>query len=789
MLNLKTYSINNNLTLTNEILVSYITNFWNDIFTNIKENSHLLIMCKIQFNDESASYRTLGHLRKVNFDDKDLFIEYLSQRLSILNDSYITLPVSNITFSYIIKEGLCDDQSRKLLSDFSDKSLPKHSFNNMVLPISMNPSDYGEIRVDNYIQINGESVHRFMVRNGNRMYNIDISNNGLTNHVTIEGAIDLQWIDTLISGTRIKREIKKSTIYFMDGVAVLRKQQLNNKYFQLLKAEKSLINNFYTLDIETIKMDNKLNPYLICAYNGKDYITSYNNNQKELFNSFFEQLLSKIKPGTKTLIYAHNLSNFDGIFLLRHLLSLGKVEPLIFNGKLMSIKVKIGSNKSEYKTIVFKDSYLLLPLSLRKLCAAFEIVLGKGYFPFLLNNIYYSGVLPKFEYWTGISLTEFKLFKTANKNKMWNFELEATKYCKLDCQCLHEVLTKFNKLIFNHFNINIHKALTLPALAMRIYKTHYMPENTICQLVGRVDVAIRNSYSGGAVDVYIPHNRITAFFNRTVKAAFKFLYYYDVNALYPFIMAKTLMPIGKPIVFDGDIRKIDPEAFGFFYCKINSPEYLEHPILQRRIKTADGVRTIAGLGTWEGWISSNEMDNAMKFGYTFEILNGYQFEKGDIFSAYINKMYNLRLEYEKGHPMNLTAKLLMNSLYGKFGMKLETTSIEMYDTSNELENELFHEMLEAYGQTVQDWIKIDNHFLTVRKSLANYKYNEDEDMYHGLDVNIAIASAITGGARIWMSVLKNSSIFRLFYSDTDSIIVDKPLPAFMVGTELGQFKL
>jgi hypothetical protein len=32
-------------------------------------------------------------------------------------------------------------------------------------------------------------------------------------------------------------------------------------------------------------------------------------------------------------------------------------------------------------------------------------------------------------------------------------------------------------------------------------------------------------------------------------------------------MANSNIPVGKPIVFEGDIRKVDPEAFGFFYCK------------------------------------------------------------------------------------------------------------------------------------------------------------------------------------------------------------------------------
>jgi hypothetical protein len=87
MIKTKSYSINN-LSLTNEILVNFINNFWIDIFSSIRETAHLMLMVKIQFNEENLKYRSLGHLRIVNFDDKELFKDYLIQRLSILNDSY-----------------------------------------------------------------------------------------------------------------------------------------------------------------------------------------------------------------------------------------------------------------------------------------------------------------------------------------------------------------------------------------------------------------------------------------------------------------------------------------------------------------------------------------------------------------------------------------------------------------------------------------------------------------------------------------------------------------------------
>jgi hypothetical protein len=102
MIKNQTYNLKHVL-LTNELLDAYINNFWNDVFSSIGSDKHLLLMCKVQYSEAELGYRTLGHLRKVNIEDKELFIEYLSERLGIFNDAYVTLAISKITFSYVIK--------------------------------------------------------------------------------------------------------------------------------------------------------------------------------------------------------------------------------------------------------------------------------------------------------------------------------------------------------------------------------------------------------------------------------------------------------------------------------------------------------------------------------------------------------------------------------------------------------------------------------------------------------------------------------------------------------------
>jgi len=240
MIQVKNYFLKNNLILTNDILSLYVNKFWNEIFEPIVKGGdeyHLMILCKVQYPD-NTTYKTIGPLRKVEFTDKELFTDYLTERLALIVESYDQQQFNQIIFSYIVKKGGITASERLLLSDLSDKELQFHDFNKIKLPLTIFPEKYGEISgIDN----SNPEFTRYFIVNGTKTFQIDKAKGpmtvGFTNKVKMLGAINLSWTDTIINNNVvIQREIGKSTIYFYDGEIILTKKELNSKSFRKLRS-------------------------------------------------------------------------------------------------------------------------------------------------------------------------------------------------------------------------------------------------------------------------------------------------------------------------------------------------------------------------------------------------------------------------------------------------------------------------------------------------------------------------------------------------------------------------
>jgi len=126
------------------------------------------------------------------------------------------------------------------------------------------------------------------------------------------------------------------------------------------------------------------------------------------------------------------------------------------------------------------------------------------------------------------------------------------------------------------------------------------------------------------------------------------------------------MPIGEPTLsLETDLKRI----FGFFYGEITAPDenVLQVPFIQHK----DPIFRLNSCprGKFKRLILSEEIKYAIKFGHKINIEYCYQFKRGkDLFSNFVKDHYNIKSS-TNDPVQKATAKLILNSLYGRMGMK------------------------------------------------------------------------------------------------------------------------
>jgi hypothetical protein len=770
------YNIINNLTID-----SVLDLFKKEVIDKLNNDSSILLQFKICSSDKLV-YRSISTIEKYTKSEFSEVYDIFKAFWEIQMDEYIELisePKIIISYNIVPDENdnnKPDKISRKnnLIHERS-KAMKKKSYNYNIngynLPNTMEFIHWGDVK------LNISKTKVIVIKNSKVSYEVEIKDKELNVNYIVNGKIIFSFNDLRVEEnnmqtfTRIIKIKNKDSVYkYINGEIVLKIKTKNLKKINKIKLEEDYKYEYITMDLETRTINGEMSVFCCSIFDGKDlysfYLNDFNNDE-ELLIAAIKTLFKRKYKGLN--VYLHNFSNFDSIFLLKILSNISlRIVPIINDNDLINLTVKF----SDKYNIKFKDSYLLLPSSLRKLAINFNVE-EKGIYPYKFVNeinipLDYVGKVPSFEYFEGISAEEYDLY-THNYNDDWNLKEETIKYCNKDVIVLYNIIKEFNLKIYSETRINAIKYPTLSSLAFAIYRSNFMEDKyEIKKIYGEIYDFIKKGYYGGAVDVYIHKPDI----NQVV-------YRYDVNSLYPYVMKNYDMPTGNPQYFEGDIYLIKNKPFGFFEVEVESPKHLEHPILLFKSKNTNFKnRTIAPLGKWRGVYFSEEIENAKKYGYKFKVLRGYTFNKKKIFMEYVDKFYDLKCNANKNDPIYIIAKLLLNSLYGKFGMSPYKDKHDIIDNKN------LYKFVEKY--IVNSTLDLKN-----EKQLISYtdKKECDEDFSNTPNVNIAIAAAITAYARIFMSKFKNSNNFTLFYSDTDCIDIDKPLNKELIGTEIGDMKL
>ena len=525
----------------------------------------------------------------------------------------------------------------------------------------------------------------------------------------------------------------------------------NLKSISAAKPESNLNLDFGVVDIETFVKrpedesgDNKVIPYAIGVYYKGEFKSFYLSDYAETptrLNEMFDDFIDYITDKNIKTLYAHNGGKFDFWLILKYIKKGVHHKSLVRKSTIYTFSIK---NKG--LVITFCDSYLMLPFGLRKLCIDFQSEVLKGYYPHWLvtnDSLEYIGVKPPHDV-TKCTIEEYNLIPDN-----LNLKSDCIKYLEADCIGLHNVLTTFANKVYKICRLNPLKSNTISSFSNRVWRLldadmvpsvkSYVRNTTIYK-------DIRSAYYGGITEVMVPH----------VKEGSA----YDVNSIYPSVMADIKMPIGEPILKDS--KNLD-DYYGFCYAKIKTNNQAKGLLPYRLYGML-----VTPNGSWEGWYYSEELKKARSLGYDISVTMGYHYElRGFIFPKFISTFFNLKNDTDSAY--RAIGKMILNSAYGYLGLNYsDTYSMLAYDVNN-----------------------IDE--LNPEKSTDNYRIVEDkndmENQPFDRKTSIAIAAIITAESR--MKVLDIRIHERAAYTDTDSVILigKEPLENMDVDSKkLGSWK-
>jgi len=158
---------------------------------------------------------------------------------------------------------------------------------------------------------------------------------------------------------------------------------------------------------------------------------------------------------------------------------------------------------------------------------------------------------------------------------------------------------------------------------------------------------------------------------------------FDVNSLYPSVMYNERMPYGKPIWFDGAYKQDDlyNVYFQAFTCQFELKKNKLPTIQLKNNMRFSSTQYLTSSEEEEITLVLTSVDLDLFFEhydvYNIEYIGGYMFKSStELFKTYIDKWTEIKTlaTIEKNNGMRTIAKLMLNSLYGKFGLNPKVQS-------------------------------------------------------------------------------------------------------------------
>lgn len=468
---------------------------------------------------------------------------------------------------------------------------------------------------------------------------------------------------------------------------------------------------FFDVETTTVKEDDdgkeqvfRLATANHCVYRpetGFKITKQFQTTSKDTFQSW---LLEQIKP--KNILYcltANVWFDLDNTKVFTWLIDMG-FEPVLFYDQGWTYIIKL---KSDYGTIVFLNMQQLIPVGVEK-------------------------------YGEMIGLKKLEAdFDDPDDDKMML-------YCQRDTDIITRVFEQW--LEFIRINDLGKFSFTLAGQAFTAFRYRFMKKKIYIHAHRNLARFERKAYSGGRTEAF-----------RYGKLRQGMIYSLDINSMYPYIMKTEKMPykfiqtIKAPPVWHLSYLLWKYNCIAYIRLRTDEPAY---PLQYQK-------RLCFPVGNFDTYLAHPELEYAYEHGHILAINYLLCYKKTHLFVEYVDFFYKLKQQYqaEKNEAYRFMTKRLMNSLYGKFGQKVDRMYFE--DTVDKSEYSQQRVFDPETGKTFKQLI------LGFKRRVYEEKIDEYSESFVPIPAHITSASRLL----LW-SLIKKAGRENVFYCDTDSLFVN-----------------
>ncbi len=349
---------------------------------------------------------------------------------------------------------------------------------------------------------------------------------------------------------------------------------------------------------------------------------------------------------------------------------------------------------------------------------------------------------------------------TPDNHAIWD------EYNKQDVQVLMDAMTQYLEFITEHRLGSFQ--ITQASQSFMAYRHRFMKHQILIDSEEKALETARDGYYGGRVECFKIGQRYGV---ETYKL--------DINSMYPYIMHNFEFPT-QYATFWRNVKVNeyrDLRAKGYL-VSAHADIQTKEPVYPSRRDS----KLVFPIGRFSTFLTTPELDYAVDHGDLLGLRSVAVYHSDPIFKDFVDYFYTLRLAAKKegNEQQSFFLKIMMNSLYGKFGQ-----NGRKWQTLDEQEG---HEDVRVWQEINHESGEIIN-FRQMGRVVQQLS-----TMAEAMNSHPSIAAHITAEARMYLwRLMVQAGRENVYYCDTDSLFCNKEgadrLEKFLDDDLLGFLKI